>query len=557
MTKIHKIVGLPGTGKTTKLSEILEDMFENRGVGTDEVIYSSFSRSTSKAIFDKMSKLGYNRDVLPYFRTLHALAARVLDLKQNESFVAENDYKLFCVEHGISLGQIKSKTIDEIEQYGVVGKEYVLDVGNILFGWWQYLKKKYVHPKEVKNVIRERKELSILEQQTLEIIPTELILDWYYQWEGYKKNFGKYEYDDMLQEIVEQEIPFMGDIRYIVVDESQDLNLLQFEMLKLWIPQCEEVYFAGDPCQAIYFFNAADPTLIDRLEGEKARLPRSYRVPRIPWDYAKSISHLIGEHDIDNVDPADKEGDVLPIEWDDVFRILPEQADKTTYMLFRTHKDIGRFLSRSFRERLFVKGFGRTKTFLNNPFFNSTYNLFRCLEEGTSPNAEDIRRFILRLPAKYLNRGIKTKVRRGELDKKFQQKHLLDYGGDGGAENFYSLFRKADDMAGIVEIISNTKVRLPNKSLFLDYPFNKVQMLNNVFVGTYFASKGLEADRIFLFDYFPHKEANIRRDECRIVFTGFTRTLDVDYIVTTDYKSDYSYGHGLINSLVAGDRRWI
>ena len=556
MTKITKIIGLPGTGKTTKLSEILEDMFENRGVETDEVIFSSFSRSTSKAIFDKMSKLGYERDALPYFRTLHSLAARVLDLKQKESFVTENDYMLFCVEHGISLGKMKPKTIDEIEQYGVVGKEYVLDVGNILFGWWQFLKKKYVHPKEVKKAIKERNEISVLEQQTLEAIPTELILDWYYEWEGYKRNLWKYEYDDMLQEIVLQQMPFLDEIKYIVVDECQDMNLLQFEMIKQWIPQCEEVYFAGDACQAIFFFNAADPTLIDRLDGEKVRLPQSYRVPRIPWEYATSISHLMGEHDIDNVEPVDKEGDVLPIEWDDVFRVLPEQADKTTYMLFRTHKDIGRFLSKSFRERVFVKGFGRTKTFLNNPVFNSTYMLFNDLEKEMMPKTEDIRRFVLRLPAKYLKRGIKTKVRKGELNEETQQKQILDYGGNSGAEPFYSLFRKANSIEDIVEIISNTKVRLPNKTFFLDYPFDKAQLLNNVFVGTYFASKGLEADRVFLFDYFPHKEANIRRDECRIVFTGFTRTLDVDYIVTTDYKSDYSYGHGLINSLVAGDRRW-
>ena len=557
MTKITKFIGLPGTGKTTKLSEILEDMFENRGVREGEVIFSSFSRQTSKAIFDKMSELGYERNALPYFRTLHSLASRVLDLKQKESFVTENDYKLFCVENGISLGRIKHKTIDEIDQFGVVGKDYVMDVGNVLFSWWQYLKKKYVHPKEVKKAIKERSELSILEQQTLELIPTELILDWYYQWDMYKKDLGKYEYDDMLQEIVLQQIEFMDEIKYIVVDECQDMNLLQFEMIKQWIPQCEEVYFAGDACQAIYFFNAADPTLIDSLDGKKIRLPKSYRVPRVPWEYATTISHLMGEHDIDNVEPADKEGNVLPIEWDDVFRVLPEQVDKTTYMLFRTHKEVGRFLSKSFRERVFVKGFGRTKTFLNNPIFNSTYMLFKNLENGMMPKKEDIMLFILRLPAKYLKYGIKTKVKKGELDDESKQKRLLDHGGNSGSEAFFSLFRKANSVEDIVKIISNTKVRFPNKAFFLDYPFDDVQMLNNVFAGTYFASKGLEADRIFLFDYFPHKEANIKRDECRLVFTGLTRTSDVDYIVTPNYKSENSYGHGLINSLVAGDRRWI
>ena len=557
MTKITRIIGLPGTGKTTMLSKILEDMFEKGGIETDEVIFSSFSRASAKAIFDKMALLGYHRDQLPYFKTLHALAARVLDLKQKERFVRDSDYESFCLEQGIHLERMRVRTLDEINRYGTVGREYSLAVGNVLFGWWQYLKKKYVHSKKVEKAIRERKELSIVEQQTLERIPTGLILDWYYQWERDKRDFEKYEFDDMLQEIVEKQIPFTDDVKCIIVDEAQDLNSLQFEMLKLWIPQCEKVYFAGDSCQAIYFFNAANPTLVNQLEGETLKLPRSYRVPRLPWEYAKGISHIMGERDIDSVDSADNEGDVLQIELNDVFQILREQPDKSTYMLFRTHKDIRDFLARSFRERIFVKGFGRTQTCLNNPFFGSTYSLFCRLEDGTTPNVEDIRRFISRVPAKYLNPGMKTKVKKGQLDQKLQQRRIYNYIKDGGAENyFYSLFRKADCIEDIMEILNNPKVRLPNKAFFLDYPFDRVHMCNNAFAGTYFASKGLEADRIFLFDYFPHREANIRRDECRLVFTGITRTLDVDYIVSTNYKSDYSYGHGLINSLVSGDGKW-
>ncbi len=50
--------------------------------------------------------------------------------------------------------------------------------------------------------------------------------------------------------------------RHIYVDEFQDVNPLQFELLKAWRGDSSDLFVVGDPNQAIYGWNGADPNLL-------------------------------------------------------------------------------------------------------------------------------------------------------------------------------------------------------------------------------------------------------------------------------------------------------
>jgi DNA helicase-2/ATP-dependent DNA helicase PcrA len=70
--------------------------------------------------------------------------------------------------------------------------------------------------------------------------------------------------------------------RHVLVDEAQDLNPVQFRLLELVVGGRDDLYLVGDPAQAIYGFNGADPTLLsdiaERLPGvEIIRLPTNHR----------------------------------------------------------------------------------------------------------------------------------------------------------------------------------------------------------------------------------------------------------------------------------------
>jgi DNA helicase II / ATP-dependent DNA helicase PcrA len=54
-------------------------------------------------------------------------------------------------------------------------------------------------------------------------------------------------------------------IRHIFVDEFQDVNPAQWRLLTAWLGDRTDLFVVGDPRQAVYGWNGADPTLLDRL----------------------------------------------------------------------------------------------------------------------------------------------------------------------------------------------------------------------------------------------------------------------------------------------------
>ena len=54
-------------------------------------------------------------------------------------------------------------------------------------------------------------------------------------------------------------------VRHVFVDEFQDVNPAQWRLLKAWLGDGSDLFVVGDPRQAIYAWNGADPTLLDRL----------------------------------------------------------------------------------------------------------------------------------------------------------------------------------------------------------------------------------------------------------------------------------------------------
>jgi DNA helicase II / ATP-dependent DNA helicase PcrA len=54
-------------------------------------------------------------------------------------------------------------------------------------------------------------------------------------------------------------------IRHVFVDEFQDVNPAQWRLLTAWLGGGSDLFVVGDPRQAIYAWNGADPTLLDHL----------------------------------------------------------------------------------------------------------------------------------------------------------------------------------------------------------------------------------------------------------------------------------------------------
>lgn len=107
--------------------------------------------------------------------------------------------------------------------------------------------------------------------------------------EQLKRQRGIIDFDDVLALVVrdmETDREFADTLRWrfrhLLVDEAQDLNPLQHRLVDLLRNGRDDLFLVGDPAQAIYGFNGADPTLLIDVETrfpgiEIVRLPVNHR----------------------------------------------------------------------------------------------------------------------------------------------------------------------------------------------------------------------------------------------------------------------------------------
>ncbi len=110
----------------------------------------------------------------------------------------------------------------------------------------------------------------------------------YSRYEHEKRRRGLIDFDDLLSlcaDALERDTEFAGAQRWrwrhVYVDEFQDLNALQHRLLLAWLGPSRDLFVVGDPQQAIYGWNGADPDLL-------AQVPRR-------WPGAEVI-HLDANH---------------------------------------------------------------------------------------------------------------------------------------------------------------------------------------------------------------------------------------------------------------------
>jgi superfamily I DNA/RNA helicase len=87
--KTLKIFGSPGTGKTTELLKILEEKIAE-GYKANRIGFFSFTRRAIKEARSRViKKFKLSEDDLEYFRTIHSLCYRALNINSGQVFKGE------------------------------------------------------------------------------------------------------------------------------------------------------------------------------------------------------------------------------------------------------------------------------------------------------------------------------------------------------------------------------------------------------------------------------------------------------------------------------------
>ncbi|MGB0113448.1 MAG: ATP-dependent DNA helicase UvrD2 [Ilumatobacteraceae bacterium] len=111
----------------------------------------------------------------------------------------------------------------------------------------------------------------------------------YQAFQTLKRRRGVIDFDDVLAHTIRdlrRDDDFADSVRWrfrhVLVDEAQDLNPLQHALVDLLRQGRDDLFIVGDPAQAVYGFNGADPTLLVDVETrfpgvEIVRLPVNHR----------------------------------------------------------------------------------------------------------------------------------------------------------------------------------------------------------------------------------------------------------------------------------------
>ena len=283
------ILGPPGTGKTTTLLNLVEDFLRD-GVDIKKIGYFSFTKKAAwEAAHRAEEKFMIDAKEIPYFRTLHSLAFRTLGMNK-ERVMKHSDYRDFGLQCGIPIKTAWYNDQDGIfnsdnEYLRLINKARVLEMPVL------DLYDKNEHQMDI-----ERDLLYLLDQQLSK----------------YKQEKGLYDYDDMLERFIQQDISPSFDVLFI--DEAQDLSPLQWRMVRSLWAKADKTYIAGDDDQAIFRWAGADVDTFIALKEEVDQidtLEQSYRIPGGPIHELsqKIIRNVSNRYDKEYM-PRQEQGDL-------------------------------------------------------------------------------------------------------------------------------------------------------------------------------------------------------------------------------------------------------
>lgn len=259
--KYTLVVGGPGTGKSQTLVGRILYLIE-KGVAPEGILITTFTNKGKEDLEERISR--HSRDILNYIwiGTLHQICTKIL--------ISNLDLIGFPEGFSIMPSGITQKAISAIQ------RELNIDYPTSEFLRYISIAKSELVP--VKN-------LSIGEEKKKAL---KMVIEAYDRW---KREKGFLDYDDVLFTTYKllRENPLIREdynqlFTDIIVDEFQDLNMLQFEIIRLLLGNNGRLFATGDDDQSIYQWRGGRPELVrnfTRIFGKDARiyhLTRSFRL---------------------------------------------------------------------------------------------------------------------------------------------------------------------------------------------------------------------------------------------------------------------------------------
>ena len=235
----------PGSGKTFVITHRIKYLIEGPGINPAHILVVTFSRAAAKEMKDRFEKLCSKS--LVTFGTFHSVFFNLLKTAYGFSSeqIASDELRYTLIKELIKRNSIENEDINTL-------------AGNLL------------------------NEIALVKQDNISIknyysnsISSDTFKKIYIDYESELEARGKLDFEDMLSltyELLSERSDILKAVqnryRYILVDEFQDINFLQYNIIKLMAGEKQNITVVGDDDQSIYRFRGARPEIMLGFERD-------------------------------------------------------------------------------------------------------------------------------------------------------------------------------------------------------------------------------------------------------------------------------------------------
>lgn len=231
----------PGSGKTLVITNRVRTLIEEKGVNPSNILVITFTKAAATEMRQRFESMMDQTHLPVNFGTFHAVFFHILKYAYGykaENIVREEDRQQFFRE-------TVQKMDLEIEDEG----DFIQGITG-----------------EISRIKNERIDLDHYYSTNC---PEEVFRKIYRTYETFLQRRNQLDFDDMLvycYELFRERKDILAawqkKYQYILIDEFQDINRIQYEIIKMLALPENNLFIVGDDDQSIYRFRGADPRIM-------------------------------------------------------------------------------------------------------------------------------------------------------------------------------------------------------------------------------------------------------------------------------------------------------
>ena len=265
----------PGSGKTRVLTHRIAYLIRDMGVRPYNILAVTFTNKAAGEMKKRVTNMLEDKADGLWLGTFHSICARILR-REAQYLPVDNNFVIYDADDQVSL--VKS-IIKEMN-----------------------LNDKLYRPGAIQSTIsRAKNEMIVPAEYLIKTSRDGVIRDIYERYEKALRTSNAVDFDDLLllaiyllHDFPEVRERYARRFEYVLVDEFQDTNQIQYELVKAFASFHNNLFVVGDEDQSIYRWRGADYRNVLRFEEDnkdfqKVLLEQNYRSTQVVLDVARAV----------------------------------------------------------------------------------------------------------------------------------------------------------------------------------------------------------------------------------------------------------------------------